>query len=125
MLIIHSSLFVCLTTLETNQFDTTQHTLKYLLLFLITIIVTTITIIITLGEMQLVEGVVRVAGSVAYCDLRPWILNTTVKVIIAPFLSLICDFLTLYCSYILHLLHTFSSDLALCITHYLHYTHLI
>ena len=33
-----------------------------------------------IGEMQLVEGVVRVAGTVAYCDLRPWILNTTVKV---------------------------------------------
>lgn len=30
--------------------------------------------------MQLVEGVVRVAGTVAYCDLRPWILNTTIKV---------------------------------------------
>ena len=48
---------------------------------IITIIITTIIIIITIGEMQLVEGVVRVAGSVAYCDLRPWILNTTVKVI--------------------------------------------
>ena len=32
-----------------------------------------------LGEMNLQEGKVRVAGSVAYCDQRPWILNTTVK----------------------------------------------
>mmetsp|Transcript_13658 Transcript_13658/g.13206 ORF Transcript_13658/g.13206 Transcript_13658/m.13206 type:complete len:1517 (+) Transcript_13658:272-4822(+) len=32
-----------------------------------------------LGEMQLQEGSVRMAGSVAYCDQRPWILNTTVK----------------------------------------------
>jgi ABC-type multidrug transport system fused ATPase/permease subunit len=32
-----------------------------------------------LGEMNLLEGKVRVAGSVAYCDQRPWILNTTVK----------------------------------------------
>jgi hypothetical protein len=30
--------------------------------------------------MNLQSGKVRVAGSVAYCDQRPWILNTTVKV---------------------------------------------
>ena len=34
-----------------------------------------------LGEMNLQSGSVRVAGSVAYCDQRPWILNTTVKVV--------------------------------------------
>ena len=33
-----------------------------------------------LGEMNLQSGSVKVAGSVAYCDQRPWILNTTVKV---------------------------------------------
>ena len=33
-----------------------------------------------LGEMNLQSGSVRMAGSVAYCDQRPWILNTTVKV---------------------------------------------
>lgn len=31
--------------------------------------------------MHIQKGSVRVAGSVAYCDLRPWILNTSVKVI--------------------------------------------
>ena len=43
-----------------------------------------------LGEMQLVEGVVRVAGTVAYCDLRPWILNTTIQVIHTSCLALPC-----------------------------------
>ena len=33
------------------------------------------------GEMNLQSGSVKVAGSVAYCDQRPWILNTTVKVV--------------------------------------------
>lgn len=32
-----------------------------------------------LGEMNLQSGLVRVAGSIAYCDQRPWILNATVK----------------------------------------------
>lgn len=35
---------------------------------------------IYIGEMILQKGKVKVAGTVAYCDLRPWILNTTVKV---------------------------------------------
>jgi ABC-type transport system involved in cytochrome bd biosynthesis fused ATPase/permease subunit len=32
-----------------------------------------------LGEMQLQQGKVRVCGTIAYCDQRPWIMNTTVR----------------------------------------------
>ena len=32
-----------------------------------------------LGELNLTKGAVRVCGSVAYCDQRPWIMNTTVR----------------------------------------------
>jgi ATP-binding cassette subfamily C (CFTR/MRP) protein 1 len=32
-----------------------------------------------LGEMHLKSGQLRVHGSIAYCDQRPWILNATVK----------------------------------------------
>ena len=32
-----------------------------------------------LGEMQLQQGKVRVCGKIAYCDQRPWIMNTTVR----------------------------------------------
>lgn len=32
-----------------------------------------------LGEMLLTQGSVRVHGSVAYCDQRPWVLNDTVQ----------------------------------------------
>jgi ATP-binding cassette subfamily C (CFTR/MRP) protein 1 len=32
-----------------------------------------------LGEMTKTAGTVRVAGSVAYCDQKPWILNATLK----------------------------------------------
>ena len=35
-----------------------------------------------LGEMQLQQGKVRVCGKIAYCDQRPWIMNTTGKHII-------------------------------------------
>jgi len=29
--------------------------------------------------MQLQQGKVRVCGKIAYCDQRPWIMNTTVR----------------------------------------------
>lgn len=32
-----------------------------------------------LGELHLKAGSVRLTGSIAYCDQRPWILNTTVR----------------------------------------------
>ena len=32
-----------------------------------------------LGELNLIEGAVRLAGSVAYCTQGPWILNATLK----------------------------------------------
>jgi len=32
-----------------------------------------------LGEMILQSGIVRVSGSIAYCDQRPWILNQTLR----------------------------------------------
>lgn len=44
--------------------------------------------------MQLIEGKVRVAGSVAYCELRPWILSTTIKVSLCLTFSYVRQFLT-------------------------------
>ena len=80
---------------------------------------------IIIGEMQLVEGVVRVAGSVAYCDLRPWILSSTVKVIST--LSYLNSFILSYLLIASHLIpyyctiHFIAILLLLCLTRSRHF----
>ena len=62
-----------------------------------------------LGEMNLQSGSVRMAGSVAYCDQRPWILNTTVKVslnsILSPYHVMLFISVPTYSSFLIHMIY--------------------